>query len=226
MDGSRRLVIMSLMGLGVGLASCAPLASPATAESEPQQVVDGAVTTVQAMKNSSGFANSGVLGRARAVLIIPSSVKIAVGIGGAGGHAVLLERTAHGWSDPAFYTVGSGSLGPQIGVRDTQAVLLLMTDRALDAFLHNSNVTLGASGNLTVGQFGATGAAAIGGQDVVAWTDSRGLFIGGSVAAQGFSQDGAYDQAYYGNSGQNVTATEIFANAARNPGADRLKAVL
>ncbi len=87
-------------------------------------------------------------------------------------------------------------------------------------------MTLGASANLTVGQFGATGAAAIGAQDVVVWTDSRGLFIGGSVAAQGFSQDGAYDVAYYGNSGQNMTATEILAGAGQNPGAGRLKAAL
>ncbi len=188
--------------------------------------MDGALAAVQEMRASPGFASSGVLGRARAVLIVPRSLKIAVLVGGAGGHAVLLARTAHGWSDPAFYTVASGSLGPQIGVRESAIVLLLMTDRALDAFLHNNNVTLGASANLTVAQYNATGAAAIGGQDVIVWTDSQGLFIGGSVAAQGFTQDGTYDQAYYGFSGQNVTASEILAGAVHNPAADPLKAAL
>ncbi|MBV9750261.1 MAG: lipid-binding SYLF domain-containing protein, partial [Acetobacteraceae bacterium] len=189
-------------------------------------VVDGAVAAVQQMRASPNFAGSGVLQRAKAVVIVPRSLKVAALVGGAGGHAVLLARTAHGWSGPAFYTVASGSLGPQIGVRESTIVLLLMTDRALDAFLHNNNVTLGASANLTVAQYSASGAAAIGSQDVVVWTDSQGLFVGGSVAAQGFSQDGTLDQAYYGFSGQNMTATEILAGASHNPGADRLKAVL
>ncbi len=224
MKGSRRLVVMGLLGLGVGLAGCAP-SSPAASENEAQTVVDGAVAALQQMR-SSNFASSGLLQRAKAVLIVPRSLKIAAVVGGAGGNAVLLARIAHGWSDPAFYTVASGSLGPQIGVRTSTVVLLLMTDRALDAFEHNNNVTLGASANLTVAQYSASGAAAIGSQDVVVWTDSQGLFIGGSVAAQGFSQNATLDQAYYGFSGQNMTASEILAGAAHNPGSDRLKALL
>jgi lipid-binding SYLF domain-containing protein len=216
---------MGLLGLGVGLAGCAP-ASTARSDNEAQTVVDGAVTAVQQMRGSPGFASSSLLERAKAVVIVPRSLKIAVIAGGAGGHAVLLAHTAHGWSNPAFYTVASGSLGPQIGVRESTIVLLLMTDRALNAFLHTNNVTLGASANLTVAQYSASGGAAIGSQDVVAWTDSQGLFVGGSVAAQGFTQDGALDRAYYGYTGQNMTAAEILANAAHNPGADRLKAAL
>lgn len=216
---------MGLLGLGVGLTGCASQ-SPATNGSEAQTVVDGAVAAVQQMRTSSDIVSSGVLGRAKAVVIVPRSLKIAVIAGGSGGHAVLLARTAHGWSNPAFYTVASGSLGPQVGVRESTIVLLLMTDRALNAFLHNNNVTLGASANLTVAQYSASGAAAIGSQDVVVWTDSQGLFIGGSVAAQGFRQDFALDRAYYGNAGQNMTATEILANAGHNPGADKLKAAL
>ena len=216
---------MGLLGLGVGLAGCAPT-STTTNENDAQAVVDGAVATVQAMRASAGFAGSGVLQRAKAVLITPRSLKVAVLVGGTGGRAVLLARTAKGWSDPAFYTVASGSLGPQIGVRESAVVLLLMTDRALNAFLHNNNVTLGASANLTVAQYNATGAAAVGGQDVVLWTDSQGLFIGGSVAAQGFSQDGTLDQGFYGFNGQNVTAPEILAGAVHNPGSDALKRAL
>lgn len=225
MIGSRRLVVMGLMGLGVGLAGCAPQ-SAATNSSEAQTIVDGAVAAVQQMRTSGGFANTGLLERAKAVVIVPRSLKIAVLAGGADGHAVLVAHTSHGWSEPAFYTVASGSLGPQIGVRESTIVLLLMTDRALNAFLHNNNVTLGASANLTVAQYSASGAASFGSQDVVVWTDSQGLFIGGSVAAQGFTQDVALDQAYYGYSGQSLTVTEIIANAVHNSGADRLRAAL
>ena len=227
MDVSRRVVVSSLLGLSTGLVGCATqTTSPAAASSQAQQVVDGAVTAVQAMKASASFAGSGLLGRAKGVLIVPGAVKVALVAGGSGGSAVLVGRTATGWSNPAFYTVGAGSLGPQIGIQDTTTVLLLMTDKALNALLKNSGVTLGASAGLTVAQYGASGAAAVGGQDVVVWTNSKGLFIGGSVAAQGFSQDFATDQAYYGFAGQNMTAAEILAGAARNPGADKLVAAL
>ena len=223
MDASRRLVIASLLGMGAGLAGCAAETPPATLASEAQSVVDGAVTAVETMKASAGFATSGLLSRARGVVIVPRALKIALIAGGSGGHAVLVGRTPQGWSDPAFYTVGGGSLGPQIGVREQTIVVLLMTERALNAFLHESNVTLGASANLTVGQFSASGAAAIGGQNVVVWTDAQGLFIGGSVAGQGFNQDADYNRAYYG---RNVPAIDILAKLVHNPAANRLRAVL
>ena len=229
MDASRRLVIVSLLGMGAGLAGCAEEAPPATLASEAQGVVDGAVMAVRTimavrtMKTSTGFATSGLLGRARGVVIVPRALKVALIAGGSGGRAVLVGRTPKGWSDPAFYTVGSGSLGPQVGVRESTIVVLLMTERALDAFLRQSNVTLGADANLTVGQFNTSGAAAIGDQDVVVWTDAQGLFIGGSVAGQGFNQDADYNRAYYG---RNVPAIDVLAGLVHNPAAGRLRAVL
>ena len=223
MDASRRLVIVSLLGMGAGLVGCAEETPPATLASEAQGVVDGAVTAVQTMKTSPGFATSGLLGRARGVVIVPRVLKVALIAGGSGGRAVLVGRTPRGWSDPAFYTVGSGSLGPQIGVRESTIVVLLMTERALDAFLRQSNVTLGADASLTVGQFSAAGAAAIGSQDAVVWTDAQGLFIGGSVAGQGFNQDADYNRAYYGRS---VPAIDVLANLVHNPAAAPLRAVL
>ena len=223
MDCTRRIVIFSALSLSAALAGCATETPPASARSDAQAVVDGAVAAVQAMRASSDFAASGLLQRAKAVLIVPRSLKVAVVAGGEGGHAVLVGRTARGWSDPAFYTVGSGSLGPQIGVRNSTSVLLIMTDRALNTFLQNSNVTLGALGNVTVGQFSKTGSATIGGQDAVLWTDAQGLFIGGSVAAQGLAQDADYNRAYYG---RNVPAIDVLANLVHNPAAAPLRAAL
>jgi len=44
---------------------------------------------------------------------------------------VLLRRIGKDWTYPAFYSLGSPSLGLQAGVSSAQIVLLLMTDRAV-----------------------------------------------------------------------------------------------
>jgi len=55
---------------------------------------------------------------ARGVLIIPELVQGGFIVGAAGGRGTLMARTApNNWSPPAFYGLGSGSLGLQIGAK-------------------------------------------------------------------------------------------------------------
>ena len=49
------------------------------------------------------------------------------------GDAVLLRRNGATWTYPAFYSMGSPSLGLQAGISSAQIVMLLMTDRAVAA---------------------------------------------------------------------------------------------
>jgi SH3 domain-containing YSC84-like protein 1 len=214
-----RILLAFGLALGVALAS-----TPAgAAASDPQQVVSDAITAVQEMKTETGFARSGLLRRAKAVLIVPAAVKVAVGVGGEGSQAVLLARRGRGWSDPAFYTVAAASAGFQLGARETTTVLLIMTQRALNAFLQDTNVTVGAQANLTAAQYSANTVGELGGQDIVLWSRSQGLFAGGSVSAQGFTQNRDYDREYYG---RNVSAAAIIRGAIRSPDSQRLRAVL
>ena len=210
--------------LAISLASWVALAAvPALAANDQQQTVDDALGAVQAMRAETGFAKSGLLRRAKAVLIVPSAFNLAVGIGGTGGRAVLLVHSRHGWSDPAFYSVAIASAGLQVGAKEVTSVLLIMTDRALRSFLQDSNVTVGAQANLTAARYDANGVTELGGADVVLWSKSEGLFAGGAVQAQGFVQNQASDRAYYG---RDATAAQIVAGTVRNPAADRLRAAL
>ena len=64
----------------------------------------------------------------RAMLIAPRIFKAGFFVGGEGGQAVLMTRGAHGWSDPAFYTVGSASFGLQIGAQESEMIMFVMSD--------------------------------------------------------------------------------------------------
>ena len=88
--------------------------------------------TVTDLRHDSVFGDARHnLRHARAVLIIPGLVKGGFIFGAEGGDGVLLARTRHGWSSPAFYSLGSASFGLQIGLEQAQLVMIIMTDRAL-----------------------------------------------------------------------------------------------
>ena len=125
-----------------------------------------------------------MLRRAKAVMICPRVFKAGFFVGGEGGSCVLLARSGNGtWSYPTFYDIGSGSFGFQFGVQDSQLVLMIMTNRGLNAVM-DSQVRLGANVSVAVasvggGVQGSTTAAV--GADIVAFAEARGLFGGVSL---------------------------------------------
>ncbi len=92
---------------------------------------------------------------AKGILIVPQLLKAAFFFGGSGGSGVFLARDEKtgDWSDPAFYTLGSGSFGLQFGAEASEVVLLAMTQRGVKAML-DSNFKLGADASIAVGPVG------------------------------------------------------------------------
>jgi lipid-binding SYLF domain-containing protein len=82
---------------------------------------------------------------AKGVLIIPRLLKGGFIFGGSGGSGALLARDAQtgAWSYPAYYTLGSVTVGPQIGGEAAELILMIMTQRGLDSMMASS-VKLGA----------------------------------------------------------------------------------
>src|SRR5262249_6902356 len=67
-----------------------------------------------------------VMSDAECVAVVPSMVKIAIGIGGNHGKGVATCKTANGWSAPAPFTITGGSWGLQIGAQGIDLVMLVM----------------------------------------------------------------------------------------------------
>ena len=216
-----RFIPLSACAIAASLI-LSPLGAIAAA-SDQQQVVDGATSAVLQMRQARGFTQSGVLARAKAALIVPHALRGAVGIGLQGGRALLVENKGGHWSDPAFYTVGGISIGPQIGGEATTSVLLIMTDRALDKLLKPSNATAGAQATLTAARFDANRITQLGGADVIIWSSSEGAFAGANVDLTGFTQDSAANQAYYGAP---MDAAAVFDHPAASPADAKLRSAL
>jgi lipid-binding SYLF domain-containing protein len=163
-----------------------------------------------------------LLRHAKAVMIVPQLVKGGFFFGGEGGNAVLLARTGNGWSYPAFYTLGGASFGLQIGVETAEVVFLVMSDRALNAWMRDE-FKLGAQAGLTVlvvGSNAEADATTTANVDVIAWARSKGAYAGVTLEGSVIKPRNAYTEAYYG---RKLSAQEVVHGTGANPGADGLR---
>src|SRR5271163_490951 len=136
----------------VALLALLPLA--AHAQTEQQALVDRATLTVQEMLSGQGGIDARrMIRNARGALICPRVFKAGFILGGQGGNCVLVGR-AHGtWSAPAFYGMGSGSVGLQIGIQDAEVIFMVMTEHGLQALL-DSQFKIGADATVAVATIG------------------------------------------------------------------------
>jgi len=193
---------------------------PAHAAGDEQETVTHAAGTLQDLRHDKEFGNArALLHRARAVLIAPRIFKAGFFVGGEGGQAVLLTRGAHGWSDPAFYQIASASFGLQIGAQESEMIMFVMTDRALQALMRDK-FTIGANAGLAIATLGSTvegATTANAGADIVVWASSSGAYAGISLDGSVVEPRGEDDADYYGRP---VTSSQIvLRRAVRNPAA-------
>ena len=201
------------------VAACAS-SDPTTplAQAERNELLDRAALTVRHMNSDPAFdVARGMVENARAVLIVPSLVRGGFIFGGEGGNGVLLSKANGSWSGPAFYTLGSASFGLQAGLEQAELVMLIMSDRALEA-LTRSQVTLGAGGALTLvdlsaGLEGATPPNLSG--DIIMWSSGSGLYGGLTLEGSVVNPREAWNEAFYE---MPVTVSDIISNRVTAPG--------
>lgn len=160
---------------------------------------------------------------AKGILIFPTQVKAGFFIGGSGGSGVLLSHRDDGqWSYPAFYGMGSVTAGFQAGVQSAEVVLLLMTDKAMDAML-STKVQLGADVSVALGPVGE--GAAVATADIYQFARSKGVFGGLTIEGAVISPRDKLNEAYYGKavSPKDILVLQGIANNAQaDPLRDKL----
>ena len=155
-------------------------AFPAQAASDKAELLHDANRTVENLKRDPAFASAArMIDQARAVYIVPKLVKGGFIFGAEGGDGVLVRRTAHGWSEPRFYGMGSASFGLQAGLEQAELVFIVMSNRAL-AGIEHGNFKIGAGGGITIATLssGAEAATTAHGGDLVVWSSGTGAYGG------------------------------------------------
>src|SRR5579864_5181343 len=141
-----------------------------------------------------------VIGSAECVAIVPSMLKGGFVFGAEYGRGVATCRNANGWSAPAFFRIGGGSFGLQIGGQAVDLVMLVMNQRGMQALL-SSHFKLGADASAAAGPVGRHAEGMTDWKmraEVLTYSRARGLFAGITLNGAAVSQDKGDTSAFYG----------------------------
>jgi SH3 domain-containing YSC84-like protein 1 len=217
-----------LSGTAAALAAPFVIAKPVRADAKRQSLVDQCLASARKILGGPDYPDAAKhMTNARGVLIIPELVQGGFILGAAGGRGVLMGRSSpNNWSYPAFYIMGSGSVGLQVGGKVSEIVFIILTEKGLHAILDHkfkfgaeAGVTLVAVG---IGIEGASTAAV--GADIIAFASSAGLFAGASIEGSYLDADNDWNALYYG-AGATAKAI-VLENRFSNPGAEPLRQYL
>ena len=141
-----------------------------------------------------------LLDTAEAIAVFPGVIKAAFVFGGRGGQGVISRRVKGGWSAPAFFNLGGGSFGAQIGAQKTDYVLLIMNPSGLDGLLKDK-FELGGEVGIAAGPVGREAAASTNPRldaGILSYSRSKGAFIGAALKGAVITPDNDLNEAIYG----------------------------
>ena len=202
---------------GAGTAVTAAPSPPSG--KEHNRVANSGVVLKEVLQLKSGIPAS-LLQKAECVVIIPSTLKFAIGVGGSYGRGVMTCRGGSEfrgpWSAPSMIALGGGSFGLQGGGQATDFVLLLMNPRAASSIL-TSKVKLGANASAAAGPLGRETAAATDAflrAEILSYSRARGLFAGVSLEGSTLRPDNRANRKLYG---KEVSAKAIVLQGEVSP---------
>ncbi len=186
-----------------------------------QRLVNDAAATVKKLKAKYSSLDY-LLKSARGIMIFPQILKASFLLGGRGGNGVLLAKNSENiWSQPAFYGIGSGSIGFQMGVQKVSVVFVFMNDRVLYPAM-GEGLNLGVDATLAAGPHSlktATSARTLF-SDIYYFSDIEGFFAGVSLEGTIISVDDKSNHAYYGEKADPKSI--LIERKFDNPGAVKL----
>ncbi len=190
----------ALLGLGLAMTLMLPL----FAQDKEQDRVENAGKVMQEIIAAPDGIPQSVLDKADCIVILPSVVKFAIGIGGSYGRGVMTCRGGKEfkgpWSAPAMMALEGGSAGLQLGGSATDFILLLMSPRSASSIL-TSKVKLGADASAAAGPVGRTASAETDvtmRAEILSYSRARGLFAGISLAGSTLRPDNGANKNLYG----------------------------
>jgi SH3 domain-containing YSC84-like protein 1 len=208
------------------LLLCAPGRGLADDASDAKGLIDQAETTLKNFMSDPDmkwFASH--LREAKGVFIVPKLTKGAFIFGVEGGNGVVLARDEKTgtWSEPVFFETSAASFGLQAGAQSSEAVMLIMTPKAVDSLLANK-FKLGADGSVAIGPKGG-GADTNLTADFVTFTRAKGLYAGVSFDGASIRTRDDLNAAYFG---EDVRPSDIIIahKAKPNPHSKELHAML
>jgi len=153
-----------------------------------------------------------LLDRAQCVAVFPSVKKGGFIVGGQFGKGLISCRREQGsWGSPAYFTIGGGSFGFQIGGQAVDLVLLVMNDSGLEGLLMDK-FEIGAGAAVSAGPVGRNAHVSTDvllKSKIISYSRSRGLFGGVELKGAVITEDKSANKDIYE---QEISAREIIVD--------------
>ena len=203
------------------LAGLPALLSPAPAraadKNKDEDRLRNAGQTMKDIVNIPDNIPQDLLDKADCIIVIPSVIKGAIGIGGSYGRGAMTCRSGENfqgpWGAPTMMALEGLSFGFQLGGQATDFVLLVMNPRGAGAIL-SSKVKLGADAAAAAGPKGRNAQADTDvtlRAEVLTYSRSRGLFAGISLEGSTLRPDNDANARIYG---RKIEAKDIALHGA------------
>lgn len=192
------IAALLLLGFTGSLWAAEPSAKDA------QALIDGSVSSLGEFlddKTQENFRDK--LREAKGVVIMPRHVTAGLIVGGAGGKCTVLARygDSNKWSQPWFCDLTAGSVGLQIGAGVSEVLILIMTDKGMEAVKKSQSI-LGRDASTADGSSPESR-----GDTLVFARKTGGAFAGSPLTGSVLSPADGLNNAYYGKV---VTARDVF----------------
>ena len=196
-------LVLVASAAGVALSQTKNAKKLAEATKEAQKAAD---VFTEIMNVPEKAIPQNLLDKAEAIAVFPGVIKAGFIVGGRGGHGVISRRVKGGWSAPAFFDLGGGSVGLQIGASKTDFVLLFMNDAALGGLLKDK-FEIGGEGSVAGGPVGRSASASTDAQlkaQILSYSRSKGAFAGLEIKGVVISADNDDNVAVYGKKANEI----------------------
>src|SRR6202140_2487038 len=195
------------------IAACLSFATGAVcAATKEQQRLKNCGGVMQEVLNIPDNLPKDVLSKAECVIVFPSLLKLAFGMGKEYGRGAMVCRSGREfngpWGAPAMYALEGDSIGMQLGGEATDLVLLIMNQKGAASIL-SSKIKLGGDASAAAGPKGRDASASADAwmrAEILSYSRSRGLFAGISLEGSTLRQDNKANERIYG---RKITARTI-----------------
>lgn len=188
----------------------------AMAEAPTKRLDDAATVLSEVMSAPDKGIPMNLLAKAQCIVIVPGVKQAAFIAGGKYGKGFFSCRRGSDWSAPAAVRVEGGSVGFQIGLLETDMVLLVMNRKGADRLL-STQFTLGGNAEVAGGPVGRSSTAQTDASfraEILSYSRARGAFAGVSLQGATLRQDLGDNAEIYGS---RLTNKEIIHGTTQWP---------
>src|SRR6202795_4718421 len=196
-----------IVGVCLSFAACAVYAA-----TKEQKRLENCGVVMQDILNIPDNLPRQVLDKAECVIVFPSVLKVAFGMGKEYGRGAMVCRTGKEfngpWGAPAMYALEGDSIGMQFGGEATDLILLIMNQKGAASIL-SSKIKLGGDASAAAGPKGRDASANTDAwmhAEILSYSRSRGLFAGISLEGSTLRPDNKANTRIYG---RKITARAI-----------------